>query len=104
VAFLLHLIDSRDVATPETAESFVAAEQDKPPGARRKFSAFKKAVVQTYPDVSKKDVAGEDDRNVWEEGLSVSAASGKVWPLDRRVHRRQPAVRGDRLRAHRKRP
>jgi Membrane domain of glycerophosphoryl diester phosphodiesterase len=81
MAFLLHLIDSRDVATPETAESFVAAEQDKPPGARRKFSAFKKAIVETYPDLSKKDVDGKDDRNVWEEGLSVSAASGKVWPL-----------------------
>ena len=66
---------------PETAESFVAAEQDKLPGARRKFSAFKKAIVQPYPELSKKDVDGEDDRNVWEEGLSVSAASGKVWPL-----------------------
>lgn len=78
MAFLLRLIDAPDVRTPQDASDFLERERGKAPAPNPKFASFREAITQTYPDLSDDDEDGDNDDNVWEEGLSDKASSGHV--------------------------
>jgi hypothetical protein len=75
-AVLLRLIDASEVHTAKDAEAFLAGERGKPPATNPKFAAFRQTITQIYPDLSGEDEDGDNDENIWEEGLSGQASSG----------------------------
>ena len=81
MAFQLHIIDAPNVTDPKSADVFLAQERGKPPAWTSKFAAFKEAITQSYPDLSEEDEDGDNDENVWEEGLSEQTSSGSVKSL-----------------------
>lgn len=81
MAFILHLLDTHDVTDAAAAEAFLDAQRKLPPAANSKFVAFVQDVTQTYPDLSEEDEDGDNDENLWEEGLDDLASYGKVKEL-----------------------
>lgn len=81
MAYILHLMDAPDVTDSDAAEEFIAGQQDLPPAANAKFSAFVSDITQTYPDLSEEDEDGDNDENLWEEGIDDEASYGKVKEL-----------------------
>ena len=81
MAFILHLLDAQDVNDADAAEAFVDAQRGLPPSTNSKFSAFYADITQTYPDLSEEDEDGDNDENLWEEGLDDRASYGNVKEL-----------------------
>lgn len=81
MAFLLHLIDAPDARTPQDASDFLDRERGKTPAPNPKFASFREAITRTYPDLSDDDEDGDNDDNVWEEGLSDHASNGNVMSI-----------------------
>jgi hypothetical protein len=95
MAFVLHLIDAADVADAEGAQSFVAQEYGKPPLRSDKFAAFVQEVTRKYPDLSEEDLDGDDDRNLWEEGIDSESTYGLVKELVVKVEVIDEAILAD---------
>ncbi len=81
MAFILHLIDAQEVIDSNSAERYISEQRNIPPNANRKFIAFVKDITTTYPDLSEEDDDGENDENLWEEGLDDKASYGNVKEL-----------------------
>jgi hypothetical protein len=81
MAYILHLIDSQDVNDADAAERFIEQQRNRPPSANSKFTAFVKDVLRTYPDLSEEDLDGDNDDNLWEEGIDDRASYGDVKEL-----------------------
>jgi hypothetical protein len=81
MGYILHLIDAPDVTDADAAEEFIDGQRDLPPAADGKFAAFVKDITQTYPDLSEEDEDGDNDENLWEEGIVDAASYGKVKEL-----------------------
>lgn len=81
MAYILHLIDAPAVNDADAAEAFVSAQRALPPKDNRKFVAFVEDIVKTYPDLSEEDEDGDNDENLWEEGLDDRASYGDVKEL-----------------------
>jgi len=79
MAFILHLIDSLDVSTVKAAEAFISGPGGKPSDPNPKLSKFVQTITATYPDLSEEDLDGDDDRNVWEEGLPNGLMFGRAF-------------------------
>jgi hypothetical protein len=76
-AILFHIIDAPAVLTPKDAEAFLIQERQKAPSINPKFAMFREAVTQQHPDLSDDD-DGDNDENIWEEGLSDKSTCGDV--------------------------
>ena len=81
MAYILHLIDSQEVSDSESAEKYISAQRAIPPNTNEKFIAFVKDITITYPDLSEEDEDGDNDENLWEEGLDDRASYGNVKEL-----------------------
>lgn len=81
MAFILHLLDAGEVHDAAAAEAFIAGQRSLPPGPNSKFTAFVQEVTVVYPDLSEEDEDGDNDENLWEEGLDDRASYGKVKEL-----------------------
>jgi hypothetical protein len=92
VAYILHLMDAPQVTDSDAAEAFIGGQQDLPPAANGKFSAFVKDITQTYPDLSEEDEDGDNEENLWEEGIDDAASYGKVKELVVKVDLTDEAV------------
>lgn len=77
-AALLQLINNAAIQTPQEAEIFLGQERQKPAASHPKFLAFYTAITQAYPDLSEEDEDGDNDENIWEEGLSATASHGNI--------------------------
>lgn len=78
MAFILRIIDAPEVSTPQNAEAFIAEQSSKPPSNNPKFARFTTLVTDKYPDLSEEDEDGDNDENVWEEGINDNASSGNL--------------------------
>jgi hypothetical protein len=81
MAFILHLIDAPDVTTPEAAVQFIDEQRDLPPVNNPKFCTFVSDITGKYPDLSEDDDDGDNDENLWEEGIDDKASYGNVKEL-----------------------
>ncbi len=95
MAFILHLIDATDVTNAKEAQRFVSQERGKPPLNNTKFSSFFQEITEKYPDLSEEDLDGDDDRNLWEEGLDSDTSYGLVKELVVKVDITDEAVVDD---------
>jgi hypothetical protein len=77
-AVVFHIIDAPAVLTPNDAEAFLIQERQKPPSINPKFAMFRAAITQQHPDLSDDDDDGDNDKNIWEEGLSDESSCGDV--------------------------
>lgn len=78
MAFLFRIIDAPEARTPQDASDFLDQERGKAPAPNPKFASFREAIARTYPDLSDEDEDGDNDDNVWEEGLNDHASNGNV--------------------------
>ena len=78
MGYILRVIDAPQVSTPQQAEQFVQANADAPPSASDKFPNFTRLITREYPDLSEDDEDGDNDENVWEEGIDSAASEGGV--------------------------
>lgn len=78
MAFILRIIDAPDISTPQSAEIFIAEQFSKPTSANPKFVRFAELITSEYPDLSEEDEDGDNDDNVWEEGIDGSASNGNL--------------------------
>lgn len=81
MAYILHLIDAPEITSPEDAEKFISDQQELPPSETPKFVAFVKDITEIYPDLSDEDEDGDNDDNLWEEGIEGLASYGSVKEL-----------------------
>lgn len=81
MAYILHLIDAQDVNDSNSAEKFITEQRGVPPNSNGKFIAFVEDISRTYPDLSEDDEDGDNDENLWEEGLDDRASYGNVKEL-----------------------
>lgn len=81
MGYILHLIDAPGVASATEGGAFISGERGKPPAANHKFKLFVQEITKAYPDLSEDDLDGDDDGNLWEEGLSEEADYGRVKEL-----------------------
>lgn len=81
MAFILHLIDCPTAGTSDDALAFIDGERDKAPANNPKFAAFVADITKQYPDLSESDLDGDDENNLWEEGLDGEASYGNVKEL-----------------------
>jgi hypothetical protein len=81
MAFILHVIDAPEIASVQAAESFISDQDGEPSEPNAKFSRFVDDITGTYPDLTEDDLDGDDERNVWEEGIADKETSGRVFEL-----------------------
>lgn len=81
MAFILHLLDAEHVQDAEQARNFIDQQHPLAPAVNPKFRAFVDDISSTYPDLSEDDLDGDDERNLWEEGLDSEASYGQVKEL-----------------------
>lgn len=81
MGFILHLLDAPNVSNAKEADNFIAEQRKKPPTNNPKFEYFTADITGIYPDLSEEDLDGDDDRNLWEEGLDSGASYGQVKEL-----------------------
>jgi hypothetical protein len=74
----LRIIDAPDAHTPQDAERFLMQELGKPATANPKFAYFHETITRHYPDLTDEDDDGDNDDNVWEEGLTPHPSHGNV--------------------------
>lgn len=85
-ATVLFAIDDLRSATPQAAAAFVASELAKTPVRNAKFARFADIVGETYPDLSDHDPDGDNDDNIWVEGLDGAASNGDLKRLALKEH------------------
>ncbi len=78
MGFILRVIDAPLVTTPQEAEQFVQQSAGAAPSASGKFADFTRLITGQYPDLSEEDEDGDNDENVWEEGIDSAASEGGV--------------------------
>ena len=78
MAFILHVIDAPEVSTPQAAKVFIAEQRSKEPSQNPKFARFTTLITKKYPDLSEEDEDGDNDENVWEEGIDDHASYGNM--------------------------
>jgi hypothetical protein len=81
MAYILHLIDAQEVSDSDSAEKFISEQRSIPPNSNGKFTAFVEGIATAYPDLSEEDEDGDNDENLWEEGLDDQASYGNVKEL-----------------------
>lgn len=92
MGYILHLIEAPEVTDSDAAEEFIDSQRELPPDAAGKFAAFVRDITQTYPDLSEEDEDGDNDENLWEEGIDDVASYGKVKELVVKVDLTDEAV------------
>ncbi|NJM11672.1 MAG: hypothetical protein HC889_07125 [Synechococcaceae cyanobacterium SM1_2_3] len=78
MAYILHIIDATEVSTPQATEQFIAEQSPKPPFLNPKFANFTALITSNYPDLSEEDLDGDNDENIWEEGINGNMSSGNL--------------------------
>lgn len=81
MAYILHLIDAQDVENAISAEQFISQQRKIQPNSNAKFAGFFQDITATYPDLSAEDEDGDNEDNLWEEGLTDGASYGNVKEL-----------------------
>ena len=92
MGYIVHLLDAPSVSDAAAAQQFVAEQRALPPAAHDKFAAFVQAISPTYPDLSEEDEDGDNDDNLWEEGLDELPSFGAVKQLVVKVDLTDAAV------------
>jgi hypothetical protein len=70
MSFVLQFFDAPQADSVEKAVEHMDRSGDHDPAAAAKFERFVQLVTLLYPDLSEEDEDGDDDRNIWSEGLS----------------------------------
>jgi len=70
MSFVLQFFDAPQADSVEKAVEHMDRSGDHDPAAVAKFERFVQLVTLLYPDLSEEDEDGDDDRNIWSEGLS----------------------------------
>lgn len=78
MAFILHLIDASEVTSVKAADQFLSEQERKSSERNPKFDAFVNDITKIYPDLSEDDLDGDDEHNVWEEGIADRTMTGRV--------------------------
>ncbi|PTQ91163.1 hypothetical protein [Agitococcus lubricus] len=78
MAYMLALLDNTSLTTASQAAIFVAHQRQQAPINSKKFTQFVGLITQIYPDLSEEDEDGDNEENVWEEGLEVASSFGDV--------------------------
>lgn len=78
MGFILHLLDAPEISSAADAARFVEEQRHQPPGGNAKFAAFVRDITAVHPDLSEEDLDGDDERNLWEEGIDSDASYGRV--------------------------
>lgn len=94
MAHVLHLLDAAHIQGPAEAEKFISEQHALPAKESQKFDAFVQQVLQIYPDLSEEDEDGDNDENIWEEGIDGLASYGCVKELVLKVEVTDEAVVG----------
>ena len=81
MAYILHLIDNQEITDYKEAEKYISEQQKLPPRQNDKFSSFVEDITALYPDLSEEDEDGDNDENLWEEGIDEKATYGNVKEL-----------------------
>ncbi|OYY75533.1 MAG: hypothetical protein B7Y40_01040 [Gammaproteobacteria bacterium 28-57-27] len=81
MSFVLHLMDAPDVFDTPGAVDFIEEQREFAPADNPKFDAFVQDIIEIYPDLSEDDQDGDDERNLWDEGLDSEASYGNVKEL-----------------------
>ena len=81
MGYILHLMDAPGVKTHEDADGFISEQRRLPPSENAKFRAFVRDITAIYPDLSEEDEDGDDNENLWEEGIDDRASYGDVKEL-----------------------
>lgn len=81
MAYILHLIDAPEITNSEEAEKFISDQQGQPPSDKPKFVSFVRDITEIYPDLSEEDEDGDNDENLWEEGIDGLTSYGNVKEL-----------------------
>ena len=81
MAYILYLIDASEITSPEDAEKFISDQRGVMRSENNKFVAFVKDITEIYPDLSDEDEDGDNDDNLWEEGVDGLASYGNVKEL-----------------------
>jgi hypothetical protein len=81
MAYIFHLVDAPEVFDAQSAEKFISGQRKITPNANSKFTCFVNDIIEAYPDLSEEDEDGDNDENLWEEGLDDRASYGNVKDL-----------------------
>lgn len=92
MGYILHLLDTQGIDDADAAEQWLVAQHKLPPEPSPGFAAFVQQIQQTYPDLSDEDEDGDNEANLWEEGLDTAASYGKVKELVVKVDLTDQAV------------
>lgn len=69
MSFVLHFFHAPHVDSVEAATKYVYEHCDDDPPLEDRFRKFVELVTTVYPDLSAEDDDGDDERNLWPEGL-----------------------------------
>jgi hypothetical protein len=81
VAYILHLMDAPSITTAEEADTYIDEQRSQSPSESPKFAAFVADITAVYPDLSDEDDDGDNDENLWEEGIDSEPSYGNVMEL-----------------------
>lgn len=81
MSFVLHLMDAPEVFDAPGAVDFIEEQREFAPADNPKFDAFVQDIIEIYPDLSEEDMDGDDEQNLWDEGLDSEASYGNVKEL-----------------------
>lgn len=71
MSFVLHIFHAPHVDSVESATKYVYESCDNDPPLKERFRKFVELVTMVYPDLSEEDEDGDDERNLWPEGLNA---------------------------------
>lgn len=93
MGYILHLMDTpADIKDSKSAEKFIFEQRALVPADNHKFGLFVQAITAIYPDLSEEDDDGDNDENLWEEGIDKNASYGNVKELVVKVDLTDQAV------------
>ena len=90
MSFVLQLFDAPEVRTVGAA--IAAVDANAPPLSKAKIDAFIAGVTTCFPDLSEEDEDGDDEINVWPEGLELGTPESPVVNLGVKLHFVEPGV------------
>jgi hypothetical protein len=86
MSLILQLFHAPQLRTLEQAVA--ATDQSRPATAEEQalFKRFQMEITRVYPDLSEQDVDGDDDNNVWNDGLSLEDVQRAVCVIAPKTH------------------
>jgi len=81
MSFVLHIIDEPSIKTVQEAGNYIFGQKGERAEPNEKFSQFVQDITATYPDLTDEDEDGDNDENVWLDGLNGGITNSHVYVI-----------------------